>query len=142
MNHDDLALLCQQCALCCDGSLFGRVPLDASEVAAARRHRLRVVAGGASFEQPCAALEPSGPPGDERRGCSMYAERPLACRRFECVLYDRHRREGGPLEARLDVVRRVRALIAVALAGGGHDELARILETEFARASSGGTPPP
>lgn len=106
----DLTLLCRSCGLCCDGSLFGRVDLEPHEVVTARRHRLRVVASGTAFEQPCSALQ-AGSAGAERE-CVIYDERPAACRRFVCRLYERHRTEGGPLEARLERVRRVRTLAA------------------------------
>jgi Fe-S-cluster containining protein len=112
---EDLEILCQSCGMCCDGSLFGRVVLEREEVEMARRVRLRVVGNGMSFEQPCSALAPreassSGQSG--LRACGLYADRPLSCRRFVCRLYDRHRREGGPLAPRLDAVRRVRELVA------------------------------
>jgi hypothetical protein len=48
----------------------------------------------------------------ERHICSIYRDRPRACRRFVCRLHERHRREGGPIEARLVAVRRVRELIS------------------------------
>jgi len=130
---DDLAMLCQSCGLCCDGSLFGRVPLDGGGASAGRR--LRVVAGGASFEQPCSALGEAGP--GERRACAIYEERPRACRAFVCELHERHRREGGPLEPRLAMVRRTRELLARAHRDGPDSdvtELRRLLEAHFARA--------
>ena len=113
----DLEVLCQSCGLCCDGSLFGRVDLEPEEVEAARRHRLRVLPGARGFEQPCAALASSGP-GLATRRCSIYGERPASCRRFACRLYDRHLREGGPIEERLRVVRRARDLAASLEASG------------------------
>src|SRR5215472_16937799 len=105
----DLERLCQSCGLCCDGSLFGRVGLAPGEVEGARRRGLRVVPSGGSLEQPCAALEASA--SGRRRTCSIYDERPQSCRAFACRLYERHRLEGGPLEERLAVVRRVRELL-------------------------------
>jgi hypothetical protein len=158
----ELATLCGSCGLCCDGSLFGRVDLEPDEVEPARKHRLRVLQGGKAFEQPCAALASSGTGGGPRR-CTIYDERPLACRRFVCRLYDRHLREGGPIEERLAVVRRVRLLVAsleasglaptdfesaqasaqpldprAALAMQAYRELTRSLEEDFARAPCGG----
>jgi Fe-S-cluster containining protein len=112
--------------MCCDGSLFGRVPLAPEEVDRARK-RLRVIASKTSFEQPCSAH-------DETRACAIYDERPLACRKFTCRLYERHRAEGGPLEARLAVVARARALIARANElGRSIPELEDLLEAEFSR---------
>jgi Fe-S-cluster containining protein len=127
----DLALLCQSCGLCCDGSLFGRVDLEPDEIEPARKHRLRIVGSGKAFEQPCAALAKSGEGTGERR-CSIYGERPRACRRFTCRLYDRQRREaheGGALEARLQVVRRVHSLLAWLAASG-------LTRADFERAAS------
>jgi Fe-S-cluster containining protein len=138
-----LALLCQSCGLCCDGSLFGRVDLESEEVERARKLRLKVVPSGKTFEQPCSALVTSGSDDRARRSCSIYDERPLSCRRFACRLYERHRREGGPIEPRLLVVRRVRLLLENLEASGlrpedlatdAYAELAQRLEEDFARA--------
>ena len=106
----DLARLCQSCALCCDGSLFGFVVLQPGEAKAARKNRLRVIRDGHGFEQRCSALQTAGAGGPRR--CAIYAERPLACRHFTCRLYERHRTQGGPIEARLAAVKRVRELVA------------------------------
>ncbi len=128
--------LCLACGLCCDGSLFGRVPLAPEEVGVARKNRLRVLANDRAMEQPCAALRD--------RACDVYAERPSACRAFECRLYARHRREGGPLEPRLAAVRRVRELLARVHAASDSEalraepwfaELVQRLEDDFARAT-------
>lgn len=128
----ELEILCRACGLCCDGSLFGRVGLAPEEVEGAKKHRLRVVETGKSFAQPCAALVDDA--------CAIYDERPLACRRFACRLYDRHEREGGPIEPRLASVRRVRDLLSRLEREGaesdpaGFEELVKRLEEDFARA--------
>lgn len=135
-SEADLSALCLACGLCCDGSLFGRVDLRPEEADAARRHGLRVVAGGRSFEQPCGAYAAD----DERgpRSCRMYDERPRACRRFVCRLYDGYRRDGGALEGPLARVRRARQLLAlvdVSLPEGPLlDELRELLDESFGRA--------
>jgi len=131
--QSELELLCRSCGLCCDGSLFGRVDLEPDEVSV--RTRLRVLPSGKGFEQPCSALESAG----SDRCCTVYDERPRACRRFLCRLYDRHRRERGRLEGRLAVVRRVRALLAALPvdpeeATPDYLELARMLTEHFSRA--------
>jgi hypothetical protein len=71
----------------------------------------------------------------------MYPDRPRACRAFTCRLYERQRREGGPLEARLESVRRVRALLGVLetttdeeALRGTIAELTRRMQEDFARA--------
>jgi Fe-S-cluster containining protein len=132
-----LSQLCESCALCCDGSLFGRVALDPEEIGPARRNRLRVIESGHMFEQPCAML--AAPGADARRACTIYDERPRSCRRFACRLYDRHQREGGSLEPRLAAVRRVRELVAYLEASGLQpadfdDDAARGRGPDFARA--------
>lgn len=135
----DLSALCRACGLCCDGSLFGRVGLTPEEVEPARKRGLRVVPGGKSFEQPCAALVTSGAGPESARSCSLYDERPQSCRRFVCRLHERYRREGGPIDERLSVVRRVRQLVAVAegsgLAPAEFEELAHAVANDFARSS-------
>jgi Fe-S-cluster containining protein len=133
MVDEELETLCQSCGLCCDGSLFGRVTLASEEAEPARRRHLRVVANGKVFEQPCSAL--ASPDGDKPRICSIYWDRPLSCRAFVCRLYERHRREGGPLEPRIAAVRRVRQLIADLEASGRTPaDLTRRLDEDFARA--------
>ena len=71
--------VCTACGLCCDGSLFDRVPLGVDEQVP--EVKLAVVTnprGGKHVPQRCAALEGTV--------CQVYEERPLACRRFECLL--------------------------------------------------------
>jgi hypothetical protein len=150
---DELQSLCRACGMCCDGSLFGRVPLDGDEVAPARAHGLRVLPDVDAIAQPCIALVAAGTGGPQGSVCSVYDRRPRACRRFACRLFERHRSEGGPLEPRLEAVRRVRALARVleesglspgdfARRGdarvealrGAHEELVLRLEEYFARA--------
>jgi hypothetical protein len=140
-SSGDLSLLCQSCGLCCDGSLFGRVDLEAHEVEGARKRGLHVVAGGRSFEQPCSALAVAASGPGDHRGCSLYEDRPQSCRRFACRLYEKYRLEGGPVDEPLSVVRRVRSLLGrvlgprkTNLAKTERDELARVLEESFARA--------
>jgi uncharacterized protein len=76
-----LSTLCQRCGLCCDGNLFATVPLRRSEVAPMQRLCLTVVEradGTPELSQRCASLE--------GRCCTVYAERPEACRRYRCYL--------------------------------------------------------
>ena len=72
--------LCQSCGLCCDGTLFSGVSLQASELPWARRVRLTVIdeTGARSFPQPCACFD--------GLNCGEYADRPTACRTFRCRL--------------------------------------------------------
>jgi hypothetical protein len=76
-----LSTLCQRCGLCCDGNLFSSLPLRRSEVEAMQRLSLPVVDradGSPGLEQRCAALD--------GQCCTVYAERPEACRRYRCYL--------------------------------------------------------
>jgi hypothetical protein len=129
----DLVTLCKSCGLCCDGSLFGRVPLEPDEIDAARTNRLPIVGDAQAFEQPCTAYV--------QNACICYDERPRACHRFICRLYARHEREGGPLAPRLEAVRRTRELLDFVRAVGpekarstpAFEELVQRLEVDFAR---------
>lgn len=133
----ELETLCRSCGLCCDGSLYGCVTLEPEELARARKNHLPVLPRRNAFEQPCPALSTLG----AHRACSIYSDRPRSCRNFTCRLYDRQRRDGGPLEARLESVRRVRALLLFVEATtdeeartGAVAELTRRMEEDFARA--------
>lgn len=94
--------LCTACGLCCDGTLFSVVHLAADEV---DRIPLAVIAGHVppAFRQPCPALEGTR--------CAIYATRPGACRRFDCLLL--HALRSGELSAAeaLAVVAEARARI-------------------------------
>lgn len=77
-----LSTLCLHCGLCCDGTLFNHVPLRRTEVEALERLGLtvkeRAEDGVPILLQPCAALK--------ERCCTVYADRPKACRRYQCYL--------------------------------------------------------
>lgn len=101
-----LSELCVECGLCCEGSLFRFVPVEAEEVSLHRRLSLPVVtqSGRLAMALPCARLE--------GRRCTVYGERPRGCRAFVCHLG--HRLAAGavaPAEALL-VVREAQARIA------------------------------
>lgn len=95
--------LCQACGLCCDGSLFTRVPLGVNEVVP--EDALGVVTnekGARHVPQRCKALGGTV--------CGVYAERPLACRRYECLLFGALREGEVSLAESIDVVKRAQAL--------------------------------
>jgi Fe-S-cluster containining protein len=107
-----LSTLCQRCGLCCDGNLFTSVPLHQSEVPGMQRLALRVMVredGTPGFAQRCAALEGSC--------CTVYSERPEACRRYRCYLLTALAEGELSLEEGLQVVdeahARIRAVEAV-----------------------------
>lgn len=100
-----LEVLCQSCGLCCDGSLFTRVPLGVSEkVPEAKLGVVTNDSGGRHVPQRCAALSVTV--------CQVYAERPLACRRYECLLFGALREGEVSLPEAIEVVRRAQALLA------------------------------
>ena len=78
--------LCVACGLCCDGTLFDLVKLEASDDAGKLKTLglpVSVSRGKspiARFPQPCAAL-------CEDRTCRVYADRPWQCRVFECGVF-------------------------------------------------------
>lgn len=100
-----LEALCQSCGLCCDGSLFNRVPLGVEEQVP--EVTLAVVTnerGGRHVPQRCAALTGTV--------CQVYAQRPLACRRYECLLFGALREGEVSLPDAIEVIRRAQALVA------------------------------
>lgn len=116
MSRNSLETLCQSCGLCCDGTLFTRVPLSLTEQVP--EHKLKVVTndlGGRHVPQRCAALEGTK--------CQVYAERPLACRRYECLLYGALREGEVALPEALEVIRRAQQLVQSAPAAERDDYL-------------------
>jgi Fe-S-cluster containining protein len=75
-------ILCTNCGLCCDGSLFADVELSGSrESALMEIFGLEIDADEHILLQPCAA--------QKNKRCSIYQFRPKCCRTFECALLQR-----------------------------------------------------
>jgi hypothetical protein len=107
-----LEALCQSCGLCCDGSLFNKVPLGVTEqVPEAKLAVVTNAFGGRHVPQRCAALA--------GLVCEVYAERPLACRRYECLLFGALRGGEVSLGEAQQVVSRAQALVVAARADPG-----------------------
>ena len=71
--------LCRACGLCCDGSLFPTVqlqPADSAQALKALGLRIQHKKKCDFFDQPCSAFK--------NKSCSIYQERPVRCRAFEC----------------------------------------------------------
>jgi len=99
----ELESLCRACGLCCDGTLFTRVPLAAGEVVPDAELEVRTTEqGGRYVPQRCAALGGTV--------CGVYARRPLACRRYECLLFGALRENEVSLGEALQVVARAKEL--------------------------------
>jgi Fe-S-cluster containining protein len=83
LSADEVAnQVCLACGLCCDGTLFKDVELQAGDDASALRGyglALTRRANKVRFPQPCSALEGCV--------CRVYHERPARCRQFECLLF-------------------------------------------------------
>lgn len=86
-GHD----LCLACGICCKGSFFETVRID--DMQKLLRHRPAgiefetvedVKTGKQYFKLPCPA---------HRGGrCTIYEDRPLACKKFKCILLEAHTR--------------------------------------------------
>lgn len=83
--------LCKRCALCCDGTLFSRVPLQLEEVEPIRNLGFDVNQSKhpAYIAQPCAKLDANC--------CSVYNARSRNCRGYQCRVLQRL--ESGELTA-------------------------------------------
>jgi hypothetical protein len=102
----DAAKLCLSCGLCCDGTLSRDAPLvEPGDLAIATRQRLRVLPDAGVFELKCSRLDGAR--------CEVFPDRPSICGSFECALLARHRTEGGPLEEKLEAIRRTKELLAM-----------------------------
>ncbi len=95
-----------QCGLCCDGTFFGSVVIAPDEAVKLKRVGLRLLQSDSEtcMPQPCTAL----------RGClcSVYAERPSACARYECELRKNVTSGARSLEVALASVSRMHMLLA------------------------------
>lgn len=101
--------LCLACGLCCDGTLFDGVQLEAGDDAkqlktlglpvAFSRGRQPV----ARFPQPCSALCAD-------RTCRLYADRPRQCRIFECGVFKEMQAGRTEFTAALRQVKKARRL--------------------------------
>jgi Fe-S-cluster containining protein len=73
--------LCRSCGLCCNGTIFDYVPVtDEESERLVRRLPMQPDDGerGRHFELGCPALG--------KRGCGVYADRPISCSSFRCKL--------------------------------------------------------
>jgi len=122
-----LSTLCQHCGLCCDGTLFTSVPLKPTEVEPLRQRSLPVISradGSPGLAQRCAALE--------GRCCTVYAERPEACRRYHCHLFTALSEGEVSLEESLQVVDEAHArLRAVDTGSAAREQVEAYLDRHF-----------
>ncbi len=97
-----LETLCLACGLCCDGTLFTRVPLRPEESVPDLLDARSTATGARYLPQRCAGLTGTT--------CGAYAQRPLACRRYECLLFGATREGEVSLPEALEVVRRAKTI--------------------------------
>ena len=99
---DDVSTLCLACGFCCDGTLFTAVPLGVEE--SPRLPTTTRANGSRVLLQPCAALNGTC--------CTMYEARPLACRRYECLLLIALKAGETSLQPALEIVAEAKRRIA------------------------------
>ncbi len=112
-----LSSLCLHCGMCCDGTLFTQVPLRPAEAEALRQRGLSLTVkedGAVVLPQRCAALE--------GLCCTAYAERPDACRRYRCQLFNALAEGEVSLEEAKGVVDAAHAKVDAVVAGVGSAE--------------------
>lgn len=99
--------LCMQCGLCCDGTFYGSVVIASDEKERLGRVDLHVVQqddGSTTMAQPCSALRWCL--------CSVYADRPASCAKYECSLRKKLSAGGCTLEEAIAKVEKMRELLA------------------------------
>ena len=116
--------LCLACGFCCDGTLFNRVPLLEAEVPPLKV-RLQVVDGHHHARQPCPALDGTA--------CQVYAERPLTCRRYRCLLLEAHEATEVSLAGAVSIVEATKALRATLAATRGHADSGLVVDEARAK---------
>ncbi len=76
--------LCLHCGLCCDGSLFSFLGIQPDEVA---RLAPRGLQAHARPDGRLALDLTRGCPGLDGKCCTLYGDRPQACRDYKCLLF-------------------------------------------------------
>jgi hypothetical protein len=100
-----MAELCLSCKLCCANGLFGSVPIKADELDRIHAHRLPLLKSGDGWIIPFPCVAHNG-------CCSIYADRPSACREYECdILIAVNSGRMSQHEAS-DILRRTNAMVA------------------------------
>lgn len=114
--------LCRRCGLCCDGSLFGRVPLGPEEsIAQLQAAGFQIQpdeTNRQTFAQPC--------PQYQNCQCRMYDQRPRKCREFECKVLSRF------VNGEIDMEEALRRVETLRAQRGQLVELIKIHLPEFA----------
>ena len=108
--------LCLSCGLCCRGLFHTHGVLNPEEVEGASTIGLKLVEGGQpAFALPCSKFDGC---------CTIYEDRPAACRGFRCALLRRLEDNEIALEDALDIVSEARRLADEAMPEGTAEERA------------------
>ena len=97
--------LCLACGLCCDGTLFSNVHLNAEEaVMPLEASGIQIVIDGDArkFKQPCVA--------HKCLVCTVYADRPLECRSFQCLLLKQFKKGKIAQEEAMRIIRTAKSI--------------------------------
>ncbi len=107
MSESAASSLCTACGMCCDGTLFSFVVLSAEEGRTMKAAGVEVheEAGRSRLPQRCGALAGCR--------CTVYAQRPFTCRRFDCLLARSLNDKELPLDEALGVVAQARSRLDV-----------------------------
>jgi hypothetical protein len=110
MNAEDsanvAARLCAVCGMCCDGTMFQIVRMQPGEVPAELAKlglKIRCRDGEYFMEQPCSGLR------DKR--CTVYEQRPVRCRLFNCQQLGRLEKDETTEVEALAMIVETRALV-------------------------------
>ena len=79
--------LCLSCGFCCDGTLFGQVPLKADDfLVPLQAGGIQIQTKGTEsfFKQPCTAYQ--------QGCCQVYTGRPASCQKYRCQLLRKYER--------------------------------------------------
>ena len=112
-----MASICEQCGLCCSGSVFAWVPAQAEEI-----ERLRAL--GFPLEQRGeTTVFPLGCTMLDGTLCRVYPDRPATCRAFRCEVLRKVDRGDLSEQDALDLIGQAKALLArvEALLDAGED---------------------
>lgn len=79
MSNCSASDLCIKCGACCDGTAFGQVPIEDTDLAGVSlKMNLMEAEGKRILKQPCAA--------HINNACTIYSQRPFVCGDYECEL--------------------------------------------------------
>jgi len=95
-NMSEPLNICMSCGLCCDGTLIGFVTLNREEIPAIKQiMEIDEVDGHGFFLQPCKKY---------CDGCTIYANRPKNCDKFNCELLKSAEQKELEFDSALEII--------------------------------------